>query len=425
LDAEADDLQFIRCAIYTRQSVLRRGDPALASCKVQRLLCTEFIRSMAWRGWYPVGEHFDDEGFSGATVERPGLDKLFQRIREGDVQRVIVYRLDRLTRRLSDWALLVRVLQRFNVGLTVVHGAIDAEAGSLARLQMNMLATFAELERDLIAERLADARAARKARGERSAGRVPLGYASDRRSKQFVIAQDKAKIVQWFFEKAAAGMPPAQLAATANKLGLSTKTGTSGGWSPRSVLRLLQNKVYLGLRPDGSPGSHPAIITETQFQRVQKAIAGRRSRAPSKRAQFDSRQDPFILRGLVRCAGCGKVMTTSMSTRLTRRSARKAPRYYRCRTTGCGGQVAAAELEALAFDLLKRAAQDSPVSQRDAIKTTASVWENLWPVNRRRALDAAFETMTCNTCSGELSVALRAASEDPSGSTVASSPGDR
>jgi len=122
LDDEADDLQFIRCAIYTRQSVLRRGDPALASSKVQRLLCTEFIRSMAWRGWYPIGERFDDEGFSGATVERPGLEKLFLRIREGDVQRVIVYRLDRLTRRLSDWALLVRLFEQFNVGLTIVRG---------------------------------------------------------------------------------------------------------------------------------------------------------------------------------------------------------------------------------------------------------------------------------------------------------------
>jgi DNA invertase Pin-like site-specific DNA recombinase len=424
LDAETDDLQFIRCAIYTRQSVLRRGDPALASCKVQRLLCTEFIRSMAWRGWYPVGEHFDDEGFSGATVERPGLEKLFQRIREGDVKRVIVYRLDRLTRRLSDWALLVRVLQRFNVGLTVVHGAIDAEAGSLARLQMNMLATFAELERDLISERLADARAARKARGQRSAGRVPLGYATNPRSKQLVIAEEEAKTVRWFFEKAAAGMPPAELAVTANKIGLSTKLPSTAAWSPRSVLRLLRNKVYTGLRPDGSPGSHPPIVTATQFERAQKALAARRSRAPSKRAQFDPRQDPFILRGLVRCAACKKVMTTSMSTRLTKRTARNAPRYYRCRTAGCGGQVAAAELEALAFDLLRRAASDSPDSHREALTAAVSVWENLWPVNRRRELDAAFETMTCNTRSGELSVALRAESDDPSGTAVAGMPGD-
>ncbi len=93
MDAEpTDDLPLIRCAVYTRQSVVRAGDdPALASCAVQRTLCTEFIRSMAWRGWYPIGEHFDDEGYSGATIERPGLERLIARIQDGDVQRVIVY----------------------------------------------------------------------------------------------------------------------------------------------------------------------------------------------------------------------------------------------------------------------------------------------------------------------------------------------
>ncbi len=413
--AEADDLQFIRCAIYTRQSVLRRGDPALASCKVQRLLCTEFIRSMAWRGWYPIGERFDDEGFSGATVERPALEKLFLRIREGDVQRVIVYRLDRLTRRLSDWALLVRLFEQFNVGLTIVHGAIDAEAGSLARLKMNMLATFAELERDLIAERLADARAARKARGERAAGRIPLGYSTNPRTKQLVIAEEEAKSVRWFFDKAVSGMPPAELAVVANELGLSTKTHTRGGWSPRSVLRLLQNKAYRGLRPDGSPGVHPAIISVRQFEQAQHIITSRRSRSPSRRTPFDPNHDPFILRGLVRCAACGKVMTTSMSTKLTRRTAKKAPRYYRCRTAGCGGQVAAPELEALAFDLLRRAVPDCCPSQRQAIMNMASAWDIVWPANRRLTLSAAFETMTCNTRSGELRVAVRAESEISSG----------
>ncbi len=312
MDNEADDLQFIRCAIYTRQSVLRRGDPALASCKVQRMLCTEFIRSMAWRGWYPIGERFDDEGFSGATVERPGLEKLFLRIREGDVQRLIVYRLDRLTRRLSDWALLVRLFEQFNVGLTIVHGAIDAEAGSLARLQMNMLATFAELERELIAERLADARAVRKARGERAAGRVPLGYSTNPRTKQLVIAEEEATSVRWFFDKAVSGTPPAELAVAANELGLSTKAHTRGGWSPRSVLRLLQNKAYTGLRPDGSPGVHPAIISVRQFERQvleERTLRGTRNGRRYSPASTRSRSSaaPRRTRSVVSSRGsCGE-----------------------------------------------------------------------------------------------------------------------
>ncbi len=108
------DLPLVRCAIYTRQSVAHVEDPALASCAIQRSLCIDFIRSMAWSGWYAIGEHFDDEGFSGTNVDRPGLFKLFRHIREGDVQRVVVYRLDRFTRKLSDWAELGALLERFD-----------------------------------------------------------------------------------------------------------------------------------------------------------------------------------------------------------------------------------------------------------------------------------------------------------------------
>lgn len=108
---------------------------------------------MAWRGWFVAGEHFDDEGQSGATTDRPGLAKLLRRIENGEVQRVIVYRLDRLTRRLVDWAKLADVFERHDIGLRVAHGAIDAEAGSLQRFQLNMLATFSEMEREMIAIR--------------------------------------------------------------------------------------------------------------------------------------------------------------------------------------------------------------------------------------------------------------------------------
>lgn len=101
----------------------------------------------------PHSADFDDEGFSGGNVERPALERLFARIRAGDVDRVIVYRLDRLTRRLADWALLARLFDHFGVGLTVVSGMLDVEGGSLARLQLDVLAIFAELERDMIGER--------------------------------------------------------------------------------------------------------------------------------------------------------------------------------------------------------------------------------------------------------------------------------
>lgn len=128
--------------MYTRQSVQRPGDdPAVTSFALQRTLCTEFIRSKTWEFCYPSAERFDDEGESGATLQRPGLAKLLHRIEAGDVRRVIVYGVDRLTRKLFDLARLAELVGRHRIGLTIVSGNIDADAGSLAGLQVNMLAT--------------------------------------------------------------------------------------------------------------------------------------------------------------------------------------------------------------------------------------------------------------------------------------------
>lgn len=370
---------------------------------------------MAWSGWYAIGEHFDDEGFSGTNVDRPGLFKLFRHIREGDVQRVVVYRLDRFTRKLTDWAELAGLLQQFNVGLTVVQGSVHADGGTLARLQMNVLATFAELERDMIADRLADARAARNARGERSAGRVPLGYTPDPRTKQLVVAETEAATVRWFFSRAAQGEAPRDLAVEANKLRLAGKGGVETSWSARTVLRVLRNRVYAGCRPDGTRGVHAAIIDPDQFERVQEATNGRRTRPSSTRTAFTPGHDPFILRGLLRCARCGKAMTTSMSTKLTRRTAKKSPRYYRCRTVGCRCQIGAAFAEQAALELLRHAIRQFPPSQREILEPLADAWDNLWPVNRHRTLQSAFDSISCTPHGGKLVATLHVEDAPPGG----------
>ncbi len=262
----------------------------------------------------------------------------------------------------------MRVFERFNVGLTVVHGAIDAEAGSLARLQLNLLATFAELERDMIGERLADARATKKARGERAAGRVPLGYAADPKTKQLVIVESEATVVRWFFTEAGSGKSTAELVARANALRLIAKNGKRGEWSARSVLRLLQNPVYAGRRPDGAAAVHTALLPVVLYERVQAAIVARKTRATTTRSKVDERDDPFLLRGLLVCEGCGRTMTTSMSTALTKKTAPKAPRYYRGRTDGCdGGQIAASAVEGMVLDALRRPQWNWPDSAKERL----------------------------------------------------------
>ncbi|MDQ3091567.1 MAG: recombinase family protein [Actinomycetota bacterium] len=193
---------------------------------------------------------------------------------------------------------------------------------------------------------------------------MPIGYAADPQTKQVVIVESEAAVVRWFFTEAGGGKPTADLVTRANALRLVAKNGRRGEWSTRAVLRLLQNPVYAGRRPDGAAAVHTALVPAELFERVQSAISARKTRATTTRSKVDEREDPFLLRGLLVCEACGRAMTTSMSTALTKKTAAKAPRYYRCRTDGCGGgQVAAADAEGMILDALRRP-QWSPTRRR-------------------------------------------------------------
>ncbi len=389
---------------------MRAGDDAaLASCAVQREECLDFVRARDRHGWRALDEHFDDEGYSGANVERPALERLVDLIEARGVDRIVVYRLDRLTRSLSDWARISAMLQRQNIKLSVVAGGLDTDGGAVARMVLNSLAIFAELEREMIGERLANARALRRAHGLRTSGRVPLGYVADPRTKQLVLVEPEATVVRWFFTEAANGTATAELVALANARRVAKKTGKKGAWSGREVLRLLRNPRYAGRMDDGSPAVHTAIVQPELFDRVQEIITRRATRASSSREHedFDGRFDPFILRGLLTCGACRRTMTTSMSTKLTTKSAKKAPRYYRCRTPGCrGGQVAATEVERIVYEALNEPLAQWPDDVKARLREHASIWDGLWPVNRRRALIELFASMTWHRKPERLEVVL-------------------
>ena len=243
---------------------------------------------------------------------------------------------------------------------------------------------------------------------------MPLGYAADPKTKQLVIVESEAAVVRWFFTEAGSGKSTAELVARANTLRLVEKNGKRGEWSARAVLRLLQSPAYAGRRPDGAAAVHTALVPTDLFERVQAAIAARKTRATRSRGKIDEREDPFLLRGLLVCEQCGRTMTTSMSTALTKKTAAKAPRYYRCRTHGCdGGQVAAAEVEAMALEALRRPQWNWPDAAKQRLAQLASTWDVLWPQNRRRALADVFETMTWRARTRRLLVRLRGAASHP------------
>jgi DNA invertase Pin-like site-specific DNA recombinase len=248
----------VRCAIYTRES--SASSPSeLSSCEVQRDTCLSYVQAHALDGWVALDERFDDRGFSAASVDRPALQRLLKRADERQVDCVIIHRLDRLTRRLWDWVTLLGELARRDVTRAVVAGDLAGLAtGAHRGLVFNLLAIFAELERDLINDRLRDARRARQARGSRVAGRPPFGYRPDPVTRQLVPDESAAHVVRRMFEMAAQRTRPATIALAMRAL------GATRAWEARTVLRLLRNPVYAG---QGSPaiGASPAALVSREL----------------------------------------------------------------------------------------------------------------------------------------------------------------
>jgi len=332
----------VRCAIYTRQSV--DSDSDLSSCEVQFEACRAFVQSQAGAGWIAIEDRFDDEGYSGATLVRPALDRLLGVVRSGGADRVIVYRLDRLSRSLRHFVQLSQELRNHNVALTIVSAPMLG-AAALDNMMLNVMASFAEFEREMTATRIAEAREYLKSHGRRVAGAVPFGYSADPRTKQLVVVPEEAEIVSRMFQWAAAKTTPSTIAAIANAQGWRTRKGQP--WTARQVLYTLTNHVYAGLVIDGygyRDGCHQGLVERSVYHAVQNLLTLRRSRTPGRTTP----PLPWPLLGLVSCGQCSR----SMSTHTIRRGS-VIYRYYRCRSTAGGREpckgvlVSASEIESV------------------------------------------------------------------------------
>jgi len=326
----------VRCVIYTRQSV--GSSDELSSCAIQREACAVFA---AAQDWSVVAEVFDDLGFSGATSDRPGLQRLLAFVRQTGADCILIQRLDRLSRNVRDCVGLLDEFRRLKLDLVIVTAP---ELGHAAqdRFLLNIMASFAEFDCEMIAGRIAEARAALKTQARRIAGAVPFGYNADPRTKQLVPNAREAEIIRWMFEEAAGGKRPTEIAEAANKLRYRTKA--NGLWTARQVVATLRNPVYAGKFRDGKverPGCHEPIVDMPLFEAVGRALDSRRTGKPEP-----TRYGPvWLLKGKIYCCRCGRFLTPHSC-----RHGRKVYRYYRCRaTTGgrepCGYQVPANRFE--------------------------------------------------------------------------------
>jgi site-specific DNA recombinase len=355
----------VRCAIYTRQSVGSDGD--LSSCQVQFETCRAYIQSLRSKNFELVAERFDDDGYSGTTLDRPALKRLLEVVRSGGVERVVIHRLDRLSRNLRHFVTLFEELRDRGVKLDIV-AAPELGVAALDNLMLSILASFAEFERDMAATRIAEARAHLKSKGRRVAGAVPFGYSADPHTKQLVVCEKDADIVVRMFKWAQDGVAPANIAALANALGW--ETGARQPWTARQVLSILSNHVYAGLVVQGfgfREGCHPALIGRELFHSVQRKVCGRRTRLPGRRAPDAG--IVWILRGLLTCGRCGRPMSTHTAI-----EGSKVRCYYRCRSTAGGREpckgvmVSTHDAENAVLRAIGADRQLTSQEQRDAIR---------------------------------------------------------
>ena len=273
-----------RCAIYTRKSTEEGLERDFNSLDAQREACAAYILSQKHEGWSALSERYDDGGFSGGSMERPALQRLLADIEAGHVDVVVVYKVDRLTRSLPDFARIVTVLDKVEASFVSVTQAFNTTT-SMGRLTLNVLLSFAQFEREVTAERIRDKIAASKRKGMWMGGMVPIGYrAVDRK---LIPDPEEAKLVHSIFARYLALGSVRQLKAELDAAGQRTperRHGNgrrSGGasFARGKLYAMLSNPLYAGrIRHKGEvhPGQHDAIVDEALWQAVQDRLAANR-----------------------------------------------------------------------------------------------------------------------------------------------------
>lgn len=274
----------VRCAIYTRKSSEEGLDQAFNSLHAQREACEAYVASQAGEGWSALTEAYDDGGFSGGNLERPAMKRLLVDIRRGLVDVVVVYKVDRLTRSLTDFAKIVDGLDAHGVSFVSVTQAFNTTT-SMGRLTLNVLLSFAQFEREVTGERIRDKIAASKAKGMWMGGMVPLGY--DAQDRALVINPPEAETVRHLFQRYLELKSVHRLCDELRAEGALTKAWlTRGGrtlggcaFTRGTLFHLLQSRLYIGQivhKDQVYPGLHPPIIDQDLFDAVQVQLAAHR-----------------------------------------------------------------------------------------------------------------------------------------------------
>ena len=354
----------LRCAIYTRKSSEEGLDQAFNSLHAQREACAAYVTSQRHQGWQLIETAYDDGGLSGGTMARPALQRLLAEIEGRRIDIVLVYKVDRLTRSLADFARIIETFDAHDVSFVSITQQFNTTT-SMGRLTLNMLLSFAQFEREVTGERIRDKIAASRARGLWMGGHVPLGY--DLEARCLVANPDEAAIVRLIFARYVELGSVASLKAELDARGIVSKarisaTGKSFGgksFSRGALYRLLANRVYIGQavhKGRAHPGAHAAIIERALFEAAQTTLSANRI----TRTNGYQADEPSLLGGLLVDAQ-GERMSPSHAVKN-----RKRYRYYvsqallqqRTHRTGQEARIPAHEIEALVVSELQALLHD-------------------------------------------------------------------
>lgn len=344
----------VRCAIYTRKSTEDGLEQEYNSLDAQYDACAAYALSQRHEGWVLVNDRYDDGGFSGGTMDRPALKRLLADIEAGRVDIILLYKIDRLTRSLSDFAKIVEILDKRQASFVSITQSFNTTT-SMGRLTLNMLLSFAQFEREVTGERIRDKIAASKRKGIWMGGPVPLGY--DVVDRKLVINATEAQLVCHIMQRYLELGSVKSLISELDRIGVRTKvqkraSGPHKGGCPfrrGTLYHLLSNRIYLGEivhKGESYPGEHQPIVPAELWHAVQRALANRSQGGTSSgRARY-----PSLLVGMVR-DGEDRDMTPSHTNKGNRRF-----RYYVTRPDQLHGTPAwrlnAHDLERLVCDAI-------------------------------------------------------------------------
>lgn len=314
----------LNCAVYTRKSSEEGLEQEFNSLDAQREACEAYVASQKHEGWRLLKDRYDDGGISGGTIERPGLQRLLADVAVGKVQVVVVYKVDRLTRALADFAKIIEVFDAQGASFVSVTQQFNTTT-SMGRLTLNVLLSFAQFEREVTGERIRDKIAASKRKGMWMGGNPPLGYACQNRKLEVVEAE--AETVRHIFQRYLVLGNVRVLKADLDAAGIVSKLWTSangrrvGGrpFARGALYHLLQNRLYLGEivhKGQSYPGQHEAIVDQELWEEVQTKLTANRV----DRKRGTNAKEPSLLAG---------ILFDEHGRRLTPSHANKGGRRYR------------------------------------------------------------------------------------------------